>query len=171
MILTNPRQVHYKNRWKKFQDAVWAGQFFFSGKQIKDYNSGRPNLTPSSFMTQCWLTALQKWLQKLYQKIPTPRLPPKVVRKNVSQVQHDKQSSREQSCAEGAPFKIDLCVQRVPRNAVLEDQGQNSRLGTYAQNAIPNRICHRRLEEDKRAQHVQWRIQKDHPMLREHRVI
>ena len=44
--------------------------------------------------------------------------------KNVWQVQHDRQSSNEQSCAERDLFKIDLSVQEVPQNAVLEDQGR-----------------------------------------------
>ena len=39
---------------------------------------------------------------------------------------------------------------------------QDSRLGAHAQNTIPNRICHRRLDKDRRIQHVQWGIQKDH---------
>ncbi len=39
-------------------------------------------------------------------------------------MEHDKQSSSEQSCAEGDLFKIDPRVQGVPQNAVLEDQGK-----------------------------------------------
>ena len=60
----------------------------------------------------------------LYQRIPQPRPPLRVVLENVWQVQHDKQSSNEQSCAERDLFKIDLRVQGVPQNAVLEDQGR-----------------------------------------------
>ena len=43
--------------------------------------------------------------------------------KNARQVEHGKQSSSEQSCAEGDVFKMDLHVQ-VSQNAVLEDQGR-----------------------------------------------
>ena len=64
----------------------------------------------------------------LYQRIPTPRALPRVVLKNVWQVQHDKQSSNEQSCAEGDFSKIDLHVQAVPHNAVLEDQGRVTKI-------------------------------------------
>ena len=57
---TKPRKVHYKNKWKIFQDAVyWV--IFEKKHKIKDYNSGRPGLMPASFMTQCQLTALKKW--------------------------------------------------------------------------------------------------------------
>ena len=59
-----------------------------------------------------------------YQGIPKPRPPVRVVLENVWQVQHDNQSSKEQSCAERDLFKIDLRVQGVPQNAVLEDQGR-----------------------------------------------
>ena len=45
------------------------------------------------------------------------------------------------------------------KNAALEDQGRE-RLGAHAQNTIPNRICHCRLEQVKRIQYVQWGIQK-----------
>ena len=45
-----------------------------------------------------------------------------MVFENVWQVERDKQSSSEQSCAEGDLFKFDLGVQGVPQNAVLEDQ-------------------------------------------------
>ena len=53
---------------------------------------------------------------------PTPRPAPKIVLKNAWKVEHDKQSSSEQSCAEEDLFKIDLRVQGVPPTAVLEDQ-------------------------------------------------
>ena len=59
---TKPRKVHYKNKWKIFQDAVYWVIFEKKKKhKIKDYNSGRPGLMPASFMTQCQLTALKKW--------------------------------------------------------------------------------------------------------------
>ena len=44
--------------------------------------------------------------------------------KNAWQVEHGKQSSGEQSCAQEDLFKIDLHGQGVPQNAVLEDQGR-----------------------------------------------
>ena len=68
----------------------------------------------------------------LYHGIPSPRLPPKVVLKNVWQVQHDKQFSNEQSCAEGDRFKIDLRVQGVPHKEVLEDQGRVTKIQDLA---------------------------------------
>ena len=54
----------------------------------------------------------------------SPRPAPKIVLKNAWQVEHGKQSSSEQSCAEGDLFKIVLCVQGVPQTTVLEDQGK-----------------------------------------------
>ena len=48
---TKPCKIHHKNRWNVSQDAIcW----------VKNSNSGRPDLTPSSFVTQCWLTASKK---------------------------------------------------------------------------------------------------------------
>ena len=81
--------------------------------KIKDYNSDGLDITPSSFMTQCQLTALKKVVRTrgdkiLYQRIPTPRPPTNVVLKSVWRVQQTIKSSNEQSCAEGDTFKIDL---------------------------------------------------------------
>ena len=59
----------------------------------------------------------------MYPRIRTPRPAPNIVVKNAWQVEHGKQSSSEQSSAEGDLFKIDLRVQGAPQNAVLEDQG------------------------------------------------
>ena len=64
----------------------------------------------------------------MHQRILTPRPPPKIVLKNVWQVERDKQSSSEQSCAEADFFKIDLRVQGVPLNAVPEDQGRVTKI-------------------------------------------
>ena len=56
--LTSPRKAH-KNKWTSSQDAIsWVNL----GKHlIEDCSLGKPDLTPSSFMTQCQLTALKKW--------------------------------------------------------------------------------------------------------------
>ena len=54
----------------------------------------------------------------------SPRPAPKIVLKNAWQVEHGKQSSSEQSCAEGDLFKMVLRVQGVPQTTVLEDQGK-----------------------------------------------
>ena len=62
----------------------------------------------------------------LYQRVPTPRPAPKIVLKNAWQVEHGKQTSSEQTCAEGDLFKINLRVQGVPQNAVLQDQGRRT---------------------------------------------
>ena len=68
--LTRPRKAH-KNKWTSSQDAIsWVNL----GKHlIEDCSLGKPDLTPSSFMTQCQLTALKKWdtpeeTRFLYQK-------------------------------------------------------------------------------------------------------
>ena len=65
---------------------------------------------------------------KILYQIPTPRPAPKIVLNNAWQVEHGKQSSSENSCAEGDLFKTDLRVQGVPQNAVLEDQGRVTRI-------------------------------------------
>ena len=62
----------------------------------------------------------------LYQRIRT--LLRELYLKNVWQVQHDKRSSNEQSCAEGDLFKIDLRLQGVAQNAVVEDQGRVTKI-------------------------------------------
>ena len=62
----------------------------------------------------------------LYQRVPTPRPAPKIVLKNAWQVEHGKQTSSEQTCAEGDLLKINLRVQGVPQNAVLQDQGRRT---------------------------------------------
>ena len=51
-----PRKVQYKNKWAISQDAI-----YWKKDKLKGSSSGRSDLMPSSFMTQCQLTALKKW--------------------------------------------------------------------------------------------------------------
>ena len=77
-----------------------------------------PDLTPNFFGSvpaDCIDTVVStRGDTILYQKMLTPRPHPKVVLKNAWPEQHDKevqqQSSTEQSCGEGDPFKIDPFV-------------------------------------------------------------
>ena len=111
-MVSKPRKVHYKNKRKISPDAI---SLVNVGKVLKrkDYNSGTPDLTPSSFMTQCQLTALER--QQAFKetksciKGPAPKIP----LKNAWQVEQGKISCSEQSCGEGDQFKIDLRVQGV----------------------------------------------------------
>ena len=75
-------------------------------------------------MTQCQLPAFKSGKHQRGHKefILRPRRAPNIVWQNAWQVERGKQSSSEQPCAERDLFKIDLRVQRVPQNAVLEDQ-------------------------------------------------
>ena len=64
-----------------------------------------------------------------YQRIPTPRLHPKVVLKNAWQVQHDKEVQQPRTrVLRETTLKIDLRVQAVPQNAALEDQGRMTKI-------------------------------------------
>ena len=55
--ITKPRHLH-KRTIGKFLRMQSLGSIRETQK-IKNYNSGNPDLTPSSFMTQCQLTALK----------------------------------------------------------------------------------------------------------------
>ena len=57
--LSKPRKVHYKNKWKVSQDAAYC--FSVKKHKRKEYNSGRHDLMPLSFMIQCHLIASKKW--------------------------------------------------------------------------------------------------------------
>ena len=117
--LTKPRKVLYKAiYWVNLGKAQDQGIQFWQSRShtIFFYDS-----VPAGCIEKVVSTTGDKIL---YRRIPAPRTPPKVVLKNVWQVQHDRQSSNEQSCAERDLFKIDLSVQEVPQNAVLEDQGR-----------------------------------------------
>ena len=80
-------------------------------------DSEMPDLTLFSSVTQCPLNTRGDKI--LFLRILQQRLHPKIVLKNTWQVQHDEevqlQSNTEQSCAEGDPFQIDLCVQEEYR--------------------------------------------------------
>ena len=65
----------------------------------------------------------------LYQRIPTPRPPPKVVLKEAWQVQHEKETQQQTGIVKSIagqenPFNIDFRVQGVPQKAVLENRGR-----------------------------------------------
>ena len=117
--LTKPRKVLYKAiYWVNLGKAQDQGIQFWQSRShtIFFYDS-----VPAGCIEKVVSTTGDKIL---FRRIPAPRPPPKVVLKNGWQVQHDKPSSNEQSCAERDLFKIDLSVQEVPQNAVLEDQGR-----------------------------------------------
>ena len=116
------------------QDAVcWVN---LEKHKLKDYSSGRPDLTLSSLMTQYMLVTLEKrWVQdrtRLCIKYICMSPHPQSVLLKAWQVQHDKevqqQSSIEEACAEGDTFKIDCRVQGAPQSAVLEDQGRMTKI-------------------------------------------
>ena len=75
----NPRKSHYQNRRTHFSGGNPLGQLGKSTRQ-RDYESGRPDLALSSFMTQCRLTALRKG--EAPEESLTPRVAPKIVLKN-----------------------------------------------------------------------------------------
>ena len=63
--VSKPRKVHYKNKWKVFQDATcW---FNLRKAQIKDQNSGRLDPMALSFTTLCQPTLLKEW-QKINER-------------------------------------------------------------------------------------------------------
>ena len=117
--LTKPRKVLFKAiYWVNLGKAQDQGIQFW---QSRSHTIFFHDSVPAGCIEKVVSTTGDKIL---FRRIPAPRTPPKVVMKNVWQVQHDRQSSNEQSCAERDLFKIDLSVQEVPQNAVLEDQGR-----------------------------------------------
>ena len=72
----------------------------------------------------------------LYQRSPTPRLPPRIVLNEACQVQCDDHSQRRSDIgkliADEERFKIDVRVQGVPHKAVLEERTRRIRKVAHA---------------------------------------
>ena len=100
--------------------------------------SGKADLMPLSFTTQCLLTALKKVVSTKTDviRIPTPRSLPKIELKEAWQEQRDDHSQRRSGIgkpiADEERFKIDLRVQGVPHEAVLEDEDRTRRIRKLA---------------------------------------
>ena len=98
-------------------------------------------LTPLSFTIQCQPTAPKKWhafkeTKISYQIVFTHRSAPTIVPKDAWQSSSGRPTAERQQgtptstgnlvAEEEMPCKVDLIVQRIPQDAVLEDQGRST---------------------------------------------
>ena len=113
--------------------SIWERQ------KRKDYLSGRQKshaiILSDSVSADCIEKVVCLQREKFVSKDSHGSTAPKIVLKDTWQVEQSKRNL----------FKIDLRIQRIPQNAVLEDQRRMTKIREMveqAQNGIPNRICH-----------------------------
>ena len=148
-IYSREKCTHCKSTWKVSQDAVyWINWWNAQEKGLQLWQKwSRAIILHDSVPADCIEKVVCLQGDKtVYQRIPTPRPAPKIVLKHAWQVEKRHTVKQRAVVCGGRPLQHwSLCSRSTIKSSTRKDD-QDSRIGEQAQNAIPKRICHCRLE-------------------------
>ena len=173
--LSQPRRVHYKSKWRVTQDAIyWINLAKAQNNGITLWQT-RPHaiILCDSVSADCIEKVLStRYDNILYQKIPIPRPPPKIVLtiKKCSNNQASRNRVRNRKIHSKSTSR---CKEYRRKSSTWRSRTNNydSKIDAYSQNSFQNGVNDHWLSENWCVQYVQWGVQKNRPKLGKDRII